>query len=127
MAMHAKPVPADPYNPMPPLPASRPGDNEIVRHPSPFVPIRIPIFALVIWLNDAIVRVLNVIAGRPVVRHKAAARSRAFSDASESAEGGAGQMELNTLRGSAASKMGPKPTVRPTSERVKIGGRRKHD
>jgi len=131
MAMHARPVPADPYNPMPPLPPSRPGENEIVRHPSPFVPIRLPIFALVIWLNDAIVRVLNVIAGRPVARYKAATRSRAFSDASESAEDGAGQMELNALRESrastAAAAMGPKPTVRPTSERVKIGGRRKHD
>jgi etoposide-induced 2.4 mRNA len=86
----------------------------------------------VIWLNDAIVRVLNVIAGRPVVRHKAAARSRAFSDASESAEGGSIQMELNTFTRSGASTkttaaMGAKPTVRPTSERVKIAGQRKHD
>ncbi|KIM49454.1 hypothetical protein M413DRAFT_438637 [Hebeloma cylindrosporum] len=127
MAMHAKPVPADPYNPMPPLPASRPGENEVVRHPSPFVPIRLPIFALVIWLNDGIVRVLNAIAGRPVVRHKAAARSRAFSNASESAEDGVSQMELNTFRGPGTSSTTLKPTARPTSERVKIGTRRKHD
>ena len=133
MAMHAKPVPADPYNPMPPLPASRPGENEVVRHPSPFVPIRLPIFALVIWLNDGIVRVLNAIAGRPVVRHKTTARSRAFSNASESAEDGASQMERKAFRGpgtstTTAAAMGPKPIAgRPTSERVKIGTRRKHD
>ncbi len=52
MAMHAKPVPADPYNPMPPLAAQRPGETDTIRHPSPFVPIRLPIFAVVIWLND---------------------------------------------------------------------------
>jgi hypothetical protein len=132
MAMHAKPVPADPYNPMPPLPASRPGENEVVRHPSPFVPIRIPIFALVIWLNDGIVRVLNAIAGRPVVRHRAAARSRSFSNASESAEDGVSQMERKPFRGSGTSSttaaaMGLKPMGRPPNERVKISTRRKHD
>lgn len=132
MAMHAKPVPADPYNPMSPLPASRPGENEVVRHPSPFVPIRIPIFALVIWLNDGIVRVLNVIAGRPVVRHREAARNRAQSNASESAEDGVSQLEPKAFRRSGTSSttaaaMGPKHMGRPTSERVKISTRRKHD
>ena len=132
MAMHAKPVPADPYNPMPPLPASRPGENEVVRHPSPFVPIRLPIFTLVIWLNDGIVRVLNAIAGRPVVRHRASARNQSFGNASESAEDGVSQMGRKTFSGSGVSSstsaaMGPKPTGLPTSERVKIGTRRKHD
>ncbi|PPQ99932.1 hypothetical protein CVT24_009567 [Panaeolus cyanescens] len=88
MAMHAQPVPEDPYNPMPPqtpLATKFPsqfktptgsgtaqGQQDGIQHPSPLVPIRLPIFALVLTLNDAVVRVLNFIGGRRVVRHPAA-------------------------------------------------------
>ncbi|KAF8968370.1 etoposide-induced protein 2.4-domain-containing protein [Flammula alnicola] len=127
MAMHARPVPTDPYNPMTPIPSQRPEENDIVRHPSPFVPIRLPIFAPVIWLNDGIVKILNVIGGRPIVGHKAAAgRGRGFSDASESAEDGVNtvQMELQSLKSSSSSSS---KQVRPTSGRIKIGSQRKLD
>lgn len=71
MAMRTRPLPIDPYNPS--LTSRSANDDqqedEIVRHPSPFIPIRIPVFALVIWINDAIVRILNALGGRPVVRH----------------------------------------------------------
>ncbi|KAE9400777.1 hypothetical protein BT96DRAFT_965188 [Gymnopus androsaceus JB14] len=60
MAMHAHPVPADPYNPV--------SESDTVRHPSPFVPIRIPVFAIVLFLNDWIVRILSV-GGRSGVRN----------------------------------------------------------
>jgi etoposide-induced 2.4 mRNA len=53
MATRARPLPIDPYNPI----AS---DGGVVRHPSPFVPLRLPIFAVVIWLNDSIVKLLSV-------------------------------------------------------------------
>lgn len=53
MATRARPLPLDPYNPIP-------NDSSVVRHPSPFLPIRLPIFAAVIWLNDSIVRFLSV-------------------------------------------------------------------
>lgn len=84
--MHAQPVPEDPYNPMPPqIPISNkfpsqfktPGTSSqgpqdgAIHHPSPFIPIRLPIFALVLTINDAVVRVLNFVGGRRVVRHHA--------------------------------------------------------
>ena len=123
MAMHARPAPIDPYNPMPPSKA-RTGDNEVIRHPSPFIPIRLPIFRIIIWLNDSIVRVLNVIGGRPIVRHKEAARSRAFSDASESAEDGDAvhTVELKTFQKSLSSRRST--PMRPTSGRINIGARK---
>ncbi|TFK54842.1 hypothetical protein OE88DRAFT_1600146, partial [Heliocybe sulcata] len=55
MAMHAHPVPQDPYNPIP--------DTETRLLPSPYVPIRLPVFALVIFVNDWIVRVLGFVGG----------------------------------------------------------------
>ncbi|KAF8188372.1 hypothetical protein BJ912DRAFT_1022504 [Pholiota molesta] len=98
------PVPTDPYNPMP-LISQRAQENDTIRHPSPFVPIRLPIFAIVIWLNDAIVRILNVIGGRPIVRHQAAAQMRRFSDASENAEDGVNspRMEMQPLKNKQSS------------------------
>ena len=118
MAMHARPTPIDPYNPMPPS-KTHPGETEVVRHPSPFVPIRLPIFSIVIWSNDAIVRVLNAIGGRPIVRHKEA-RSRVFSDASEMAEDG-GSIQLNAYQKSPPSKS---KSVRPAGGRINIGARK---
>ncbi|GAW02356.1 EI24-domain-containing protein [Lentinula edodes] len=55
MAMHARPVPDDPYNPV--------SETDVVRHPSPFIPIRLPVFALVMFLNDWIVKILSVGGG----------------------------------------------------------------
>ena len=120
MAIHARPAPVDPYNPMSPSKA-RPGENEIIRHPSPFVPIRLPIFMILIWLNDSIVKVLSVIGGRPIVKHREAARSRTFSDASENAEDGSGlhAVELKTFQKSLSSK-----NIRPASGRINIGARK---
>ena len=56
MAMHAHPVPHDPYNPSSPTSAS---SGSPVIHPSPYVPIRLRVFAPVIFLNDCIVGVLS--------------------------------------------------------------------
>ncbi|KAJ3856312.1 etoposide-induced protein 2.4-domain-containing protein [Lentinula lateritia] len=55
MAIHARPVPDDPYNPV--------SETDVVRHPSPFIPIRLPVFALVMFLNDWIVKILSVGGG----------------------------------------------------------------
>jgi etoposide-induced 2.4 mRNA len=101
MAMRAHPLPLDPYNPSFSV-TGRSGygdgdDQEVVRHPSPFVPIRIPVFALVIRINDAIVRMLNTLGGRPVghphrrslsVDYKRGRYGRRGSDAEGSAEEG---------------------------------------
>jgi etoposide-induced 2.4 mRNA len=118
MAMHARPAPIDPYNPMPPSKVN-PEETEVIRHPSPFVPIRLPIFSIVIWSNDSIVRILNVIGGRPTVRHKEA-RTRGFSDASEKAEDG-GSVELNAFQKSLPSKS---KSMRPAGGRINIGARK---
>lgn len=103
--MHARPVPIDPYNPIPQ------DDSDTLRHPSPFVPIRIPVFGIVMWLNDLIVRILSV-GGGPS-RKTSTARSRALSDARESVEDG----ETTQLKHS------PKASTR---NRINIG-RRKED
>lgn len=57
MATRSRPLPADPYNPVPS------DGSEVVRHPSPFVPLRLPIFQPVILMNDLIVRALSVGVG----------------------------------------------------------------
>ena len=62
MAMYARPVPLDPYNPTSSMRGAV-GVDDTIRYPSPLVPIRIPVFAPVIWLNDWIVRILSVGTG----------------------------------------------------------------
>ncbi|KAF8212401.1 etoposide-induced protein 2.4-domain-containing protein [Mycena galopus ATCC 62051] len=113
MAMHARPVPDDPYSPAPS--GSRFHDNDVIRHPSPFVPIRLPIFALVMWMNDWIVRTVSVGSAGPCTFK----RNRAFSDGTESMEEGGGGSRLRPEQS--------KP-LRPVQNRINIGlGRRKID
>lgn len=102
MAMHARPVPQDPFNPQ--LSSDK---NEIVRYPSPLIPIRLPIFAAVIWLNDLIVRILSVgeSVGKP--RH-----NRVPSNSSERAEEGTG-IDLHRIP----------PGTRKPHQQVRIPGR----
>jgi len=57
MATRSRPLPADPYNPIP-LDGSG-----AARYPSPFIPLRLPIFRPVILMNDLIVRTLSVGTG----------------------------------------------------------------
>lgn len=113
MAMHAHPVPTDPYSPLPSTssrtvhdPSTVSNAEEFIRHPSPFIPIRLPIFAVVIWLNDWIVRIISVgggaggkAGGGPrIVRQK-----RTMSDGFENAEEG---IELGTAIGSRGGRIG---------------------
>ena len=89
MAMHAKPVPPNPYNPVPSQ-----SETGTIRYPSPFIPIRIPIFAPVVWINDRIVWLLRVGGGRsrPYSRGGASThRKKGMSDTVvESVEEGSG-------------------------------------
>lgn len=93
LAMHARPVPSDPYNPTPPQ--MNAAGQPLTRHPSPFIPVRLPIFALVIWLNDRIVAILNV-GGRTTKRTEHSKRRRALSEAVESVEEG-DSIEMNPI------------------------------
>ena len=77
MAMHARPVPLNPYNP---LPVS---GEATIRHPSPFMPIRLPIFAVVIWLNDWLVRLLSVGGARQRGGERVQMHKRLVSDGDE--------------------------------------------
>lgn len=108
LAMVARPVPTDPYSPLTSM--SQSDGSELTRHPSPFVPIRLPIFALVLWLNDTIVRILSV------GPRKRPGHSRTLSDTTDAVEEGehTGLKEVSRL------------TIRPTRGRVNIG-RRKAD
>ncbi|KAK7014995.1 etoposide-induced protein 2.4-domain-containing protein [Favolaschia claudopus] len=112
MAMHAQPVPQDPYGSFPQ--GSSYSGSDSIRHPSPFIPIRLPIFALVMWLNDLIVKAVTVGSGRNAAP-RTFKRNRAFSDGAESMEEG--------VRGEFAPV-----SSRPARDRINIGlGRRKID
>ncbi|KAI8998998.1 etoposide-induced protein 2.4-domain-containing protein [Trametes punicea] len=124
MAMHARPLPIDPYNPTMSVGirtgASHAADD-VIRYPSPLIPIRIPVFAPVIWLNDWIVHILSVgtsAGGGGSSRYSASGRSgdaqhrRVPSDSVESVEEGeAVELEsMNTRSGA------------PSTGRVRVRG-----
>lgn len=130
MAMYARPVPLDPYNPASSIRGAH-GNDDTIRYPSPLVPIRIPVFAPVIFLNDWIVRILSVgtvgsasaaySGGRSGARHR-----RIPSDSVESIEEGE-PVEMDTMSvRSALSDAGrarvrvPGPTTSTTRTRRKL-------
>lgn len=91
--MHAHPIPLDPYSPLPPTPSvvsTHSNVEEMIRHPSPLVPIRLPIFAIVIWLNEWIVRIISVGGGSGGRGGgvKSIGKGRTISDGFEKAEEG---------------------------------------
>ena len=114
MAMYSHPTPTDPYNPYPP-----PDSQEMTQYPSPFIPVRLPIFAAVIWLNDAVVRILSV--GMGVTGSKAVlGHGRSFSTAEfENAEEG----ETVELRAVGS----PKTPVKSRFSGLNQGSRKKKD
>ena len=115
--MHAKPVPLNPYNPCP-----NP-ETSTIRYPSPFIPIRLPIFAVVLWINDRIVRLLSVGGGRN--RHYArgidvdsGSGKRVMSDATvESVEEGSGDVASAESLRSAARRHQTSGAIRLTDTR----------
>lgn len=123
MAMTARPVPQDPYNP---LHASDSHDSG--RYPSPLIPIRLPIFAIVIWLNDILVRALSITGS---VGHKPRRHHKVPSNSSEKAEEGSG-IEMSGITSNGARQEHYKNARRPV-ERTKVLSRvlpidrRKHD
>ena len=117
MAMHARPVPLDPYNP------SRGGggaDDGGVRYPAPLLPIRVPVFAPVLFLNDWIVRVLSV--GTAVGRAGAGGHRRVLSDSVESIEEGGAGDGVEGVRGALGAS---RARMRPGGAGGRLG--RKYD
>ncbi|TCD60098.1 hypothetical protein EIP91_010717 [Steccherinum ochraceum] len=91
MATRARPEPLDPYNP---------SGSDTIRHPSPFIPIRIPIFAPVTFLNDWIIRFINVGSKIPGAlssggnaQHRPTHRRTVSDDAESIEEGDANPMK----------------------------------
>jgi len=114
MAMHAQPVPFDPYNP---YDSRKSSESDVIRHPSPFVPIRLPVFALVMFLNDWIVRIISV--GGYGTRSTSHAHRRRMSEDSESVEeGGPRAGSRSVTPGINFSSRGS------TSSRINIGKRK---
>lgn len=134
MAMYSKPMPYDPYNPS--------GDDTSIRHPSPFIPIRIPVFLPVTFLNDWIIWCLSVVTrfdggGRPMSSaanssHSSRARHhRSLSDGVESVEEG-DAIPLSALpttpapsrqSNSSGSYGAQGGSIRSTKTRVTVGSR----
>lgn len=68
-------------------------------HPSPYVPIRLHIFASVIFINDCIVAVLSLFTGRRSGTRPRALSLDQASGSSEKMEGGEGEeVELRPVR-----------------------------
>src|SRR6266851_5593458 len=114
MAMHAHPVPVDPYSPSSPASSS----SAPIMHPSPYVPIRLRVFTPVIFLNDCIVSVLSLCMRLPTQ----GTRARTFS--LDRGSGASGRMEEGNGDG---EQVELRPVPRAPTLRQTATGRRKLD
>jgi etoposide-induced 2.4 mRNA len=129
MAMHGAPTPSNPYNPSVKIAPHHSHHHHSpqfdappeIRYPSPFIPIRLPVFAPVLWINDRIVQMLNIGGSQRNVHGKAAsAKVRRFSDSTvESVEEGDGDNA-----GAYGMQGTPGPTLRMGLD-TRLGTRRK--
>lgn len=116
MAMHARPLPTDPYNPTN-------SEGETIRYPSPYIPIRLPVFTLVVWLNDILVRVISlvgVIGGRPRSSFNASERERDMDSVESAEEGEAVPLEAFSAPVPSSTKTGTRIRV---SRGARVGDR----
>jgi etoposide-induced 2.4 mRNA len=117
MATHARPVPLDPYKPSTNM--IRYGEDSSINgpviYPSPFIPVRLPVFAPVLWLNDRIIGLLNVMGGGTSVS-SSIRQERLRSPELDVTESGGEIVEMDNLRGEVR-----RPVV---GQRFKIGNRK---
>lgn len=112
IATHARPAPINPFNP-----ASK-TDSDTIRHPSPFIPIRLRVFAPVVFLNDLVAKFLDLLVPPTESSHGSRRRHRTSSNTSENVEEG-----ISTgfdVKG----VIQPTQHARPTQNRVNIGTRK---
>jgi etoposide-induced 2.4 mRNA len=103
MATHARPVPHDPYNPQ---------DATTIAYPSPYLPIRVPVFAPVIAIDDSVLRVINfVLRGSSGAASETRQPERGWRSVDGTEEG----MDKEKRRSTASG-----PKLRSTSERKKV-------
>ena len=137
MAMHGIPVPSNPYNPSVTVAPHHSHHHHspafdappTIRYPSPFIPIRLPIFAPVLWINDRIVRVLSVGDNKRGAFNTttiASEKRRRFSDSTvESVEEGTGDAASSRAHKAQVAPIGL--PLRSTNASLRVGGRRKAD
>lgn len=124
MATRSRPLPADPYNPIPSEGA------DVIRYPSPFVPLQLPIFRPVILMNNLIVRILTVGAGGKRTASPSLSSTGAGAKFRRKGAGGSvdgfdnieegGDTETIELHASAGSQPTP-PSLAAGRRRVNIG------
>lgn len=115
MAMYAHAVPAHPYNPVPPITKAN-GDTSYPI-PSPFIPIRLPVFRIVIMLNEFVVKLIDIGVGG---RRSERSRKKSLGGEMEGLEGGTpfDGMEIRERPSTDRRMPGPKPQIRGTKLRV---------
>ena len=118
MAMYARAVPAHPYNPVPPITKAN-GDTSYPI-PSPFIPIRLPVFKVVIMLNELVIKLIDFgVRGkrsRPLKR----SRKESLGSEMEGLEGGTPVAGMESRHQPSLDRpvLGPRPQVRNTKLRV---------
>jgi etoposide-induced 2.4 mRNA len=87
--MHANPLPQQPYSPSPPVRSPVTGE-EIYPLSSPFIPVRLPVFKLVIWINSWVIHGINYMTGgrRSHGSRSAAADSKQWDGEEDHVESG---------------------------------------
>ncbi|PVG02637.1 hypothetical protein CPB86DRAFT_772445 [Serendipita vermifera] len=87
LATYAQPTPLHPYSPVPPVQSRTTGET-VYPLPSPFIPVRLPVFQLVIWINSWLIRGIDRLTrGRKSVDHLSTTNKR-WDGEEESTESG---------------------------------------
>jgi len=118
MAMHAQAVPAHPYNPVPPITKAN-GDTSYPI-PSPFIPIRLPVFKIVIMLNELVVKLIDIGVKGKRSRPSERSRKKSLGSEVEGLEGGTPSDGMGSRDRPIADRpvLNPRPYVRSTKLRV---------
>lgn len=116
--MHARAVPTYPYNPVPPI--TKANGDTAYPIPSPFIPIRLPVFKVVIMLNELVIKLIDFGVRGKQSRPSERGRKKSLGSEMEGLEGGTpldgmGSRHQSSLGGPV---LGPRPQVRSTKLRV---------
>lgn len=118
MAMHARAVPTYPYNPVPPI--TKANGDTAYPIPSPFIPIRLPVFKVVIMLNELVIKLIDFGVRGKQSRPSERGRKKSLGSEMEGLEGGTplDGMESRHQTSLGGPVLGPRPQVRSTKLRV---------
>lgn len=118
MAMYSHAVPVHPYNPVPPITKAN-GDTSYPI-PSPFIPIRLPVFKIVIMLNEFVVKLIDIGVGGKRSKRSERSRKRSPRGEMEGLEGGTplDGMGIRERPSTDRRVPGPRPQIRGTKLRI---------